>query len=176
MILMEEWKDIDGYNGLYKISNYGNIKSFRKSSRSSNKEFYILSCKPDNNGYCTCVLNKDGIRKSYKVHRLVAKAFIPNPNNYTDVNHKDENKSNNRIDNLEWLSHKENMNYGHALDGLKQIRKKISVKQFTLDHILVKEWNCISDAAIYLKISVGNIVNCCKGRCKTVSGYIWKYS
>jgi len=162
--------------GLYQISNYGRIKSFRKSSKCFNGDGYILNCKPDNNGYCTCVLNNNKTRKTYKVHRLVAQTFIDNPNNFTDVNHKDENKSNNRIDNLEWLTHKENMHYGNAMRGLCQENKKIAVVQYTMENVFIKRWDCIKEAAVHLKVNVGNIVNCCKGRCKTAYGYIWKYS
>ena len=176
MELIEEWKDIEGYNGLYQISNLGKIKSFRKSSKCKSNNGYIINPGVDNNGYLVCVLNNNGNRKTYKIHRLVALAFIPNPNNYSDVNHKDENKSNNRIDNLEWMSHKNNMNYGTLKERIRTYHKTKHVLQYSLDGQLIKEWISISEPAKLLKISVGNIINCCKRRCKTVGGYKWSYT
>lgn len=108
----EIWKDIDGYNGMYQASNLGRIRSFRISSRSKYGKGYIINPGRDNTGYMSCTLNNNGVRKSYKVHRLIAQTFIENPNNYTDVNHINEIKHDNRVCNLEWISHKDNMNYG----------------------------------------------------------------
>jgi len=182
MELLEEWKDIDGYTGLYQISTFGRIKSFRQSSRCKSNNGYIMNPGKDNIGYATCILNNNGIRKAYKVHRLVALTFIPNPYNYTDVNHKDENKLNNRIDNLEWMSHKDNMNYGTLRERMKiysiKNNKKRKVLQYSLDNQLISEWNSIAEASKFLNLNngcAGNIVNCCKGRCKNAYGYIWKY-
>lgn len=100
--MQEIWKDIKDYEGLYKISNLGNVKSLK-----TNKNLYYSKSK----NYLRVSLNKDGIRKGYSIHRLVAEAFIPNPNNYPCVNHKDCNGNNNNVDNLEWCTHKQNNSY-----------------------------------------------------------------
>ena len=107
---MEEiWKDIDGYEGRYIISNYGNIKS-----KKTNKNVYFSNSKK----YKRVLLSKDGKAKGYSVHRLVAQNFIPNPNNYPCVNHLDCDGRNNRVDNLEWCTYKENNN--HKTHNLKR--------------------------------------------------------
>ena len=110
---MEIWKDIEGYEGLYQVSNKGRIKSLNRiDSRGRKVNEKILSSKPNNKGYLRVHLYKNGKRKPFSVHRLVAIAFIPNPNNLLEVNHKDENKENNTVDNLEWCNRKYNTNYG----------------------------------------------------------------
>ena len=110
---MEIWKDIEGYEGLYQVSNKGRIKSLNRiDSRGRKVNEKILSSKPNNKGYLRVHLYKNGKRKPFSVHRLVAIAFIPNPNNLLEVNHKDENKENNTVDNLEWCDRKYNANYG----------------------------------------------------------------
>ena len=108
------WKLIIGYENLYKINNYGEVLSLR-----SNK---IL--KPNNNGigYFIIQLCKNGKRKNYLIHRLVAEHFLDNPNNLPEVNHKDEDKSNNFVNNLEWCKHKYNMNY-------KQLQKRQQISK-----------------------------------------------
>lgn len=99
----EEWKDIVGYEGIYQISNLGNVKSINKNS--------IMKPSKLPKGYLQIGLTKNGKRKYTSIHRLVAKTFIPNPNNLPCVNHKDCNTSNNNISNLEWVTHKENNDY-----------------------------------------------------------------
>ena len=114
---MEEiWRDIKNYEGLYQISNLGRVKRLRFINRHLNfeKEKILKPYKDGGNYYFVIGLHKDGKRKYKAIHRLVAETFIPNPNNYPVVNHKDENKLNNRIDNLEWCTHKYNSNYGNA--------------------------------------------------------------
>ena len=102
--MKEIWKDILGYEGLYRVSNWGRIWSCRK-----NKILKLHTCQSD---YVYIGLHKDGKVNPYKVHRLVAQTFIPNPNNLPEVNHIDEDKNNNRWDNLEWCDHKTNCNHG----------------------------------------------------------------
>ena len=113
---MEEiWRPIEGYEGLYEISSYGRVKSLERY-RSNNGGIQLLKeriMNPlDYNGYKNVLLWKNGSKKKEYVHRLVAKAFIPNPDNLKEVNHKDENPSNNMVENLEWCNHRYNMNYG----------------------------------------------------------------
>lgn len=117
---MEEWRDIIGYEGKYQISNFGRVKSFKRY-----KEGKILRAK-NNKEYLSIGLSngKDGKQKYYLIHRLVAEAFIPNPNNYPIINHIDENKKNNKATNLEWCTHKYNINYGTCIE-----RAKIKMKE-----------------------------------------------
>ena len=108
---MEEWRDIEGYEGHYQVSNYGNVRSIKR-------EPCLLKGDYQKNGYKRVYLWLNGGKKNLLVHRLVAEAFIDNPDFLTDVNHIDEDKSNNHIDNLEWCTHLYNMNYG-------SVKKKI---------------------------------------------------
>ena len=110
--MIEEWKDIEGFNGLYKVSNTGRVISFKQSRFSKRNDFYELKQKPRGGRYKVVYLSINGKGNGYLVHRLVAKAFVPNPENYPCVNHKDEDIYNNRSYNLEWCSHKYNCNYG----------------------------------------------------------------
>ena len=121
---MEEWKSIPGYEGLYEVSSYGRVRSLdRYDSRNCLRSGCILKQKNNGNGYLICSLSKNGIVKNKYIHRLVAEAFIPNPSNIKDVNHKDEDKTNNIVDNLEWCDHKYNCNYGTKIE--REIRTKI---------------------------------------------------
>ena len=107
---MEEiWKDIPGYEGLYQVSNFGNIKSLNWKNMGKAKNMYL---KPHCHGYLQIELFNNGVKKTYMVHRLVAQSFIDNPGGYPFVNHKDENKTNNCAWNLEWCTAKYNSNYG----------------------------------------------------------------
>ena len=111
---MEEiWKDIEGYEGLYQVSNFGNIRSLETIAPSGKFVKQIIRKQSkDKDGYCIIGLNKNKSQKTYKVHRLVAKSFIDNPNNLPEINHKDEDKTNNKVSNLEWCNSKYNLTYG----------------------------------------------------------------
>ena len=125
---MEVWKAVKDYEGLYEVSNLGRIRSVSRTVRTGNGKGYerlieskILSPSINGSGYKIIILKKPNHKVICRtIHRLVAEAFIPNPNNLTDVNHKDEDKMNNNVDNLEWMTHKDNMNWG-------EVRKKISI-------------------------------------------------
>lgn len=115
---MEEiWKDIDGYDGLYKVSNLGRIMSFHRG-----KTKLLSLTNKNEKGYLKLTLCKNGKQKTYKVHRLVANAFLPNENEYNELNHKDGNKLNNCVSNLEWITHKENIMHSYRT-GLHNIEK-----------------------------------------------------
>lgn len=112
---MEEWKDIEGYEGLYQVSE-GEVKSLNYNKT---KKERVLK-KSIVGGYYTVNLHKDGVMKTYYVHKLVAEAFIPNPDNLPCINHKDENKLNNSVSNLEWCTVKYNTNYGTCIERRKE--------------------------------------------------------
>ena len=167
----EKWKDIEGYEGLYQISNLGRIRSFYNYRRDGTN---IL--KPRlKRGYYQVGLRKNGERKWHHLHRLVAKAFIPNPNNLPQINHKDENKTNNVIDNLEWCSVSYNNCYGTRRERVKEKTGK-KVLQYDKEMNLIKEYPSIADATKEMGLkSISSICNCCRGVTETSKNYIWKY-
>lgn len=113
---MEEWKNIIGYEGLYEVSNKGNVRNVRRNK--------LLKLSKDYYGYIRVSLSKNGIQTGLKVHRLVAQAFIPNPNNLPQVNHRNEDKTDNSVENLEWCTAKYNNNYGHRTENIVNTRVK----------------------------------------------------
>ena len=151
-------KDILGYEGQYAITSCGKVWSYY-----TNK--FLLPQK-NNKGYCYVHLCKDGKVKNYLIHRLVAEAYIPNQNNLSDVNHLDENPLHNYINNLEWTTHKENMNYGTR-------NKRISKPVYCVE--LDKVFDSGAQAAKELGLSAGNISSCCNGRIKSVNGYHFNF-
>ena len=174
---MEEiWKDIEGYEGLYKISNKGRVKSFRKGKRAKAPNEYFLTLSLNANGYPQVTLYRSpSDRHKHLVHRLVAKAFIPNPDNLEAVNHKDENPQNNDVENLEWCTISYNNAYGTA-----KIRHSITigqkVQQFTINGVLLATYESMSIASQITGIEKHAIRDCCIGRCQTGHGYIWRYA
>lgn len=122
----EEWRNIEGYEGMYQVSNMGRVKSLERYVVKDNKgnlalkQSRLIIPHKQNSGYLYVSLNKKNTRKNYLVHRLVALAFIDNPNNYLEVNHKDENKLNNISDNLEWCTHQYNNFYGTKIERQRQ--------------------------------------------------------
>ena len=178
----EIWKDIEGYNGLYQISTLGRIKSLDRKVF-NNGTFQLIKGKilnPCNNGnnYLYINLCKNSEIKRVAIHRLVAQAFIDNQNNFTQVNHKDENKINNCVDNLEWCSPKYNANYGTRNKRMKDnIIKKYSKKviQYDLDGNFIREFNSIEDTAKHFNVTSQSINRCCKGKLKRCKNYIFKF-
>ena len=182
----EIWLPVVGYEGLYEVSDGGNIRSLVR---------YKKQLKPskNTNGYLSVELFKHKASKRFLVHRLVAAAFLPNPQNFPQVNHKDENRCNNSADNLEWCSARYNMNYGA---GAKTRHLKIDysapifaatarengakvsrpVLQFSKSGEFIKRYNSGKEAHRLTGINHSHIMECCAGkRYKTVGGYIWKY-
>lgn len=126
---MEEWKSIPGYEDLYEVSSYGRVKSLeisyiRRNGIMDHKPEIILTPKNNGTGYFTVCLYKNKTHKYYLIHRLVAIAFLPNPDNLPCVNHKDEDKTNNNVNNLEWCSHRYNSNYNGVLKKRSQRMKE----------------------------------------------------
>ena len=172
---MEIWKDIEGYEGKYQVSNYGNVKSLNYRRKGKER---LLKSNQYTNGYL-CVMLCNNTRKHYSIHRLVADAFIHNPDNLPCVNHKDENKHNNHVDNLEWCTYEYNSNYGSRNERIRETQlndPKTSKKvyQYTLDGEFVREWESTKECARN-GFNQGNIASCCRGKIKTHRGYIWSY-
>lgn len=173
--MSEIWKDIKGFEGLYQISNGGRIKSLRKSTKHFNQPFHYLSPTVSNTGYYQVTLYKTPkSKKKFLVHRLVATHFLPNPENYPCVNHKDENKLNNNIENLEWCTYQYNNAYGTARIRATET-SSIQVQQFTIDGVWIATYQSATIAAKLLNISKTSIADCCRGKAQFAHGYVWKY-
>ena len=174
---IEIWKDVKDYEGLYQVSNLGRVKSLNRKSKTKGDKYYLRKGRiliPRKSEYLYVIFVKENTRKTCKIHRLVAETFIPNINSYPCVNHKDENKYNNNVDNLEWCSWEYNNNYGKR-------NKKVSIKnskrvcQYTLNGHLIKEYYGMVEAERETGIAHQSIAHCCKGKYHTAGGYIWKY-
>ena len=172
---MEICKDIKGYEGLYQVSNFGNIKSLRNKKTRKEK---IKRTRIGKNGYVRVDLFKNGKGKTFFVHRLVAQAFIPNPQNLKEINHIDEKTSNNIVDNLEWCDRKYNINYGDrtqkCIEKLKGVNAK-RIKQYDKTGKFICMWNSMSEASQKLNISQGSISRCCNGKSNIAGGYKWHF-
>lgn len=184
------WVDIPNYEGLYKISNYGEVLSLGNGGFSRYKGKEILM-KPRKNryGYLYINLSKNGVKKSYTIHRLVIKSFIPNPDNLPCVNHKDECKTNNFVGtpennftdgNLEYCSYKYNTNYGSCINRRcdktrNDPKRSKQVIQYTLDGEFVKEWPSLTEIERELGWHRTGITPCINGKTKQAYGYIWKF-
>jgi len=170
---MEEiWKDVVNYEGLYQVSNLGNIRFLQKGGKKLLKE---KICKPslDSSGYRQIILTKNKKRKSFKVHRLVAIAFIPNINNLPQINHLDENKQNNNVNNLEWCTILHNSRYGTRPIRCSLHWKK-RVKQIQ-NGIIIKEYDSLKEAEKNTNIKYQQISACCRKINHSAGGYEWKY-
>ena len=172
----EQWHDIAEYEGLYQISNFGRVKSISRTIDRhglTNIPDKIMNPSTNIKGYKVVQLSKDGIRTTYFVHRLVAKTFIPNPTNLSQVNHKDEDKTNNKVDNLEWCDGRYNINYGTCLQRRSEHFKK-KVCQYSLDNTPIKVWDSLKEAAIALKVCKDSISKCCHNVYHSCGGFKWK--
>lgn len=178
--LEEVWNDILGYEGLYKISNFGRVKSTVRNER-------ILKARAHSGGYLRVNLCKDGKSKDAYIHRLVAQAFLDNPYEKCDVNHKDGNKENNCVENLEWTTRSENQK--HAFDtGLNSSPRAMlgkfgelhnrskRVSQYDLDGKLLNTYGSIAEASRITGANATSISNCCKGVYAKAMGFIWRFT
>lgn len=175
---MEEWRDIIGYEGKYQVSNLGRIKSLsRIDSRGHKRKEKILIGNPNTDKYLEVYLYKNGEREPFLVHRLVAQAFIPNHKNLPDVNHKDENPTNNHVDNLEWCTKEYNNNYGNRTKKASQSRIK-KIKCINTG----ETFNGLIEASKKYNTSTSSISKCCLGQIKSAGKHpitgeklVWKY-
>lgn len=158
---MEEWRDVIGAEEYYQISNLGRIKNKGTGD--------IL--KPSRSGGYRHIVLRYGVNRNATIHRLVAEAFIPNPFNFRCVNHKDENKLNNRADNLEWCTHRYNNAYGRNATQRNQ-----RIIQYDLNGNALRIWENMKEACEELGIYYQGISACCRGKKKTCGGYAWTYA
>lgn len=176
------WKEITEYGGDYLVSNYGRVKSLK-----SNKEL-ILKLVTHHKGYYKAQLLKNNKKKAFFVHRLVAQAFIPNPENKLQVNHKDGDKKNNHVENLEWTTQSENLKHSYhvlgshkkSVERMREPRikaKSIPVVVYDKKGNFIKKYSSQANAARDLGVSAGNINNVLKrrGYYKSLKGYVFRY-
>lgn len=187
---MEEiWKDIEGYEGIYQVSNLGRVKGLeRYDSNGHLLKEKILKTSINRDGYEKVSIQKNAKKKTYKIHRLVAIAFIPNVENKKEVNHIDGNKLNNRVNNLEWCTKEENERHArnnNLIPVTDKIRKQASingkkrrksVEQYNTKGSLLKRYISVSEASRETGVSISGISNCCTKKSKIAGGYIWKYN
>lgn len=192
VIKPEEWKDIEGYEGLYKISSHGRVLSIKREKTNGG----IIRQSRSGSGYLQVHLSKNGVVKTFQTHRLVAAHFLGNENNLPEVNHKDEDKTNNCSWNLEYCTRKYNQNYGTAIQravkshdykasaiksarnhDYKEVGRKQAkpVIQFSLDGDFIKRWDSIREIERSTSMCCGNISSACNGKLKAAYGYIWKF-
>ena len=161
--MKEIWRDIEGYKGKYQVSNMGRVKSLNYNN--TGKEG-IMEPHDNGKGYLRVQLCKDGKGKWYRINRLVAQAFLPNPNNLPEVNHIDKDKTNNKVENLEWCTTQYNVEYSQAkaVIGINKVSG------------LILEFPSIMEAERQTGISNKHICDCLKGRNKSAKGYYWFYA
>ena len=173
---MEEWKDIKGYEGLYQVSNEGRVRSLNYNHTGTIKNLKLII---ESGGYIIVGLVKNGKTTRKYVHRLVAESFIPNPNNYKCVNHKNEDKTLNTTENLEWCDHKYNDNYGTRNDRIRVFAKNRKdqskqVYQYSLNGELIAIYPSTRECGRQ-GYQQCNVQRCCNGEHKQHKGYRWSY-
>ena len=174
--MKEIWKDIQGYEGLYQISNLGNVR---------NNKNHILKQNTIKFGYKRVQLHNNKKIKCFLVHRLVAQAFIPNLENKPQVNHIDSCTSNNKVNNLEWTTSNENTIHGYKFGNMKNANKiradnckskfSLKVSQYSLENKFIKQYDSLTEASKLNSFSKSNLARCCNGMQKSANGYIWRY-
>lgn len=201
MEIMEEWRDIEGYEGLYQISSDGRVKSLKRIARNNHTvNSKIRKPKIDKDGYCCVSLWIDGVSKEHFIHRLVAQAFVPNPENKPCIDHINTDRTDNRAENLRWCTHKENTNNPISREKFLQNRyrvegeRRISIYKPTKEAVakmaekhkkpvgmykdgnLIKRFDSAADAEREdNNLKFMSISAACNGRLKTYRGYEWKF-
>lgn len=170
----EIWLPIEGYEN-YQVSNMGRVKSLGNDKSRKEK---ILRQGKNHKGYLFVILYKEGKLKSFRVHRLVANAFIPNPNNYPTVNHKNEIKTDNRVDNLEWMNMKQQINHGTCIQRRAEKERNgvlsKQVYQYDKNYNLIKIWTSTQECDRN-GYNHGAVSACCRSELKHYKNYIWSY-
>lgn len=186
--MTEEWRDIRGYEGLYQVSNHGNIRKLRFINNITNKEkIFPITPQVINSGYEKVVLYKNGKYKNRTVHRIVAETFLEKDSEKKFVNHKDGDKRNNCVENLEWCTKSENMKHAFKT-GLAKAHSKgkygaNNAKAIPVEMLdkntgeILMTFGSLIDAAKYIGIDKScHICSCCKGKLKSAYGYSWRYT
>lgn len=172
--MIEIWKPVTGYEGCYEVSNLGRIKSLARHSTPTR----IVKAVIDKYGYLRITLCKNSKCRNVLVHRLVAMEFVENLDGKPQVNHKDENKTNNVADNLEWVTCLENNNYGTRNVRVSKSKRNKNCKkilQLDMEGNIIKEWVSISEVYRQFGYDTGLLSKCCKGMKKSAYGYLWTY-
>ena len=171
--MTEIWKAINGFDG-YEVSNYGQVRV--------SKTGLVLKHNLSQRGHHAVGLFKDGKHYSRFVHKLVAEAFIPNPKHLPQINHKDEDKGNNRVENLEWCTARYNLTYNGLRERAGQTNRdrQKGVEMLNKDGEVLRQFNSVTDAAKYIslrkyKVVATGIVLACQGKLQTSHGYKWRY-
>ena len=191
---MEEWREVKGYEGLYEVSNYGNVRSLGTVSHVKRRGYEldiphpgkVLKQHERSHGYLSvCLYGRGGNKRNFRhksVHRLVAEAFIENPRGCTEINHIDENKQNNRADNLEWVTRKENIRHGTCIkrSATNRIdspnRKYRAVEQYDINMNLLGTFKSAYDAERKLGLDHRNIYNALYHPEKKSYGFYWRFA
>lgn len=186
--MTEVWKDVKGYEGLYQVSNLGRVKSLARILNDGRKwKEKVLKLGKDKDGYLQVHLYKNGKPKMFKIYRLVAEAFIPNPDSLPCVNHKDEDKTNNTVENLEWCTHEYNVNYGVSLKKRAKTQHETGVQinnkgtskavyQYTTNGLILNVYPSIHEVKRIYNFDDSCIVKCCRGKYNHAYGYKWSYT
>lgn len=176
--MSEQWKSVVGYEGIYEVSSYGNVRSVdrkiqHKDGKVTTQKGKLLKQSIHRKGYPIVYLSKGSKKRTVKIHRLVAEAFIPKQSGRDMVNHKDENKCNNHVNNLEWCDASYNVNYGTGLDRMRSKLSKpvLGTCVETGKNISYPSAKSAEQDGFYSS----NVIRCCNGQLKTHHGYTWKY-
>ena len=169
--MVEEWKEVLGFDVLYEVSNLGRVRSRYSEDRGYSNEYVYLKPLDNGHGYLRFNWRMKKRQRTVYLHRLVAEAFLPNPDMLPEVNHKDENKANCRVDNLEWCDHKYNASYGTKNERMAE--KRVKPVQCIETGVIFRS---ARDAGKELGVTNTAISNCLKGRSKTAAGYTWRYA
>lgn len=178
---MEKWVNIPGYENYYQASNLGNVrrvKYYDAASKGHHDCMRNMKFHESSGGYMRVKLTMLGIEKLYLVHRLISQAFIPNPNNFPCVNHKDGNKTHNYVENLEWCSYLYNNNHANVT-GLRVMKNKKGSKpvyRFNISGVFVDEFPSANEAGRCTGFAASHIQDCCNDKCRTWKGYIWRWA